>query len=166
MFPIYLKNFRRGLATNSSSTHSVIYRNDGEVFNDMNIFELNYYDRYTKTIAASREAKIKYVLATVFYNDKLTEILSQYYPEMKEYYPLIKKQMEEENNAYSEAFGMYTRGSFDFGNMDLSLEASIDYCRNIIDNPEIVIVGGSDEEGWVFDVAAQVLQQSTLTTGE
>lgn len=30
MFPIYLKNFRRGLATNSSSTHSVIYRNDGE----------------------------------------------------------------------------------------------------------------------------------------
>ena len=38
MFPIYLKNFRRGLATNSSSTHSVIYRNDGEVFNDMNIF--------------------------------------------------------------------------------------------------------------------------------
>ena len=153
MFPIYLKNFRRGLATNSSSTHSVIYRNDGEVFNDMNIFELNYYDRYTKTIAASREAKIKYVLATVFYNDKLTEILSQYYPEMKQYYPLIKKRMEEIGKDYYEAFGMYTRGRFDFGNMDLSLEASIDYCRNIIDNPEIVIVGGSDEEGWVFDVA-------------
>lgn len=149
MFPIYLKNFRRGLATNSSSTHSVIYRNDGEVFEDLNIFNLNYYDRYDKTIAASREAKIKYVLATVFYNDKLTEILSQYYPEMKQYYPLIKKQMEGED----EAFGMYTRGSFDFGSMYLSLEASIDYCRNIIDNPEIVIVGGSDEQGWVFEVA-------------
>lgn len=153
MFPIYLKNFRRGLATNSSSTHSVIYRNDGEVFKDMNIFELNYYDRHTKTIAASREAKIKYVLATVFYNDKLTEILSQYYPEMRQYYPLVKKRMEEIGNDYYEAFGMYTRGRFDFGNMDLSLEASIDYCRSIIDNPEIVIVGGSDEEGWVFDVA-------------
>lgn len=153
MFPIYLKNFRRGLATNSSSTHSVIYRNDGEVFEDLNIFNLNYYDRYDKTIAASREAKIKYVLATVFYNDKLTEILSQYYPEMKQYYPLIKKRMEEIGKDYYEAFGMYTRGKFDFGNMDLSLEASIDYCRNIIDNPEIVIVGGSDEEGWVFDVA-------------
>ena len=55
---IYLKNFRKGYATNSSSTHSLIYRNKDEMFEDLNVFELNFYDRFDETIAASREAKI------------------------------------------------------------------------------------------------------------
>ena len=36
MKAVYLKNFRKGFATNSSSTHSLIYRNKGEVFDDLN----------------------------------------------------------------------------------------------------------------------------------
>ena len=67
---IYLKNFRKGYATNSSSTHSVIYKNKDEMFEDLNIFELNFYDRFDKTIAASNEAKIKYIDAHIIYKDK------------------------------------------------------------------------------------------------
>ena len=61
----YLSYFRKGRATNSSSTHSVIYRNKDEIFADLNVFEEDYYDRYTQTIAASKEAKIKYVYACI-----------------------------------------------------------------------------------------------------
>lgn len=57
MRTVYLKNFRKGFATNSSSTHSVIYRNKEDLFKDLDIFELNYYDRFDNTIAASKEAK-------------------------------------------------------------------------------------------------------------
>ena len=94
---VYLKNFRRGLATNSSSTHSLIYRNDGELFKDLDIFECNYYGRFTSTIAASREAKIKYVLASIMYEEPLVKIMSSFYPEMKQYYPKIKDAMKKGN---------------------------------------------------------------------
>ena len=56
-----LRNIRRGLATNSSSTHYVIYKKDNEVFEDMGIFDKDFYERYDPTIAASKEAKIKYI---------------------------------------------------------------------------------------------------------
>lgn len=147
---IYVKNFRKGLATNSSSTHSLIYRNDGELFRDLNIFECNYYDRCTKTVAATREAKIKYVLADIMYNDALVEIMSGFYPEMKQYYPLVKKHFEKdhEHDGYNEGLGMYCRGKLYF---DDNIEASVDYLRNVIENPEIIIVGGSDEQDFVYD---------------
>ena len=73
---VYLKNFRRGLATNSSSTHSLIYRNEGEVFEDLDVLDVNYYDRFTRTIAASKQAKIKYVLAAIMYDEALVRIIS------------------------------------------------------------------------------------------
>ena len=57
---LYLNYFRKGRATNSSSTHSVIYRNRGDMFEDLAIFEQDYYGRMDSTIAATREAKIKY----------------------------------------------------------------------------------------------------------
>ena len=91
MRTVYLKNFRKGFATNSSSTHSVIYRNKEDLFKDLDIFELNYYDRFDNTIAASKEAKIKYVAANIMWHDKLYEIMSLYYPQMNEYKELIKK---------------------------------------------------------------------------
>lgn len=142
---IYLKNFRRGLATNSSSTHSLIYRNEGELFKDLDIFELDYYDRFDSTIAASREAKIKYVLAAIMYNEPLVKIMSSIYPEMKQYFPKIKDAFKDRD---SDAFGMYCRGSLDFtGN----IEASVDYLKNVIENKEIIIVGGSDEADFVYD---------------
>ena len=47
-------NRRSGLATNSSSTHSVIYKNKDDIFEDLNIFDERYYDRCLSTIAASR----------------------------------------------------------------------------------------------------------------
>jgi len=144
----HLKNFRHGLATNSSSTHSLIYRNDDDLFNDLNIFDLDYYDRYDNTIAASREAKIKYVLAAIMYNEPLVEIVSQFYPEMKQYFPKIKDEME---GKHEDCFGMYFRGSLYFDN---NLEASVEYIRSIIDNPEIIIIGGSDEMDFVYDESA------------
>ena len=141
----YLKNFRQGLATNSSSTHSLIYKNDDELFKDLNIFDLDYYDRYDNTIAASREAKIKYVLACIMYNEPLVEIMSQFYPEMKQYFPKIKSEMEEKTEY---GFGMYYRGDIHFRN---NLEASIAFLRKVIDTPDIIIIGGSDERDFVYD---------------
>lgn len=145
MKAVYLKNFRKGLATNSSSTHSLIYRNDGELFKDLDIFEYNYYDRCTRTIAASKEAKIKYVLADIMYNEPLVKIMSSIYPEMKQYFPLIKDEMEGESE---DCFGMYCRGSLAFQN---NIEASVDYLKNVIEDDDIIIVGGSDEADFVYD---------------
>ena len=142
---IYLKNFRRGLATNSSSTHSLIYKNDDELFKDLNIFELNFYGRCDNTIAATKEAKIKYVLADIKYNEPLVQIMSSIYPEMKQYYPLIKKSFEDTDK---DVFGMYCRGRLYF---DDNLEASVDYLKNVIEDPSIIIVGGSDEQDFVYD---------------
>lgn len=141
----YLKNFRQGLATNSSSTHSLIYKNDDELLKDLNIFDLDYYDRYDNTIAASREAKIKYVLACIMYNEPLVEIMSQFYPEMKQYFPKIKSEMEEKTE---DGFGMYYRGDMYFNN---NLEASIAFLRKVIETPDIIIIGGSDEMDFVYD---------------
>ena len=145
MKAVYLKNFRKGLATNSSSTHSLIYRNDGELFKDLDIFEYDYYDRCTSTIAASREAKIKYVLADIMHNEPLVKIMSSIYPEMKKYFPLIKDRMECKSEY---CFGMYFRGSLEFPN---NIEASVDYLKNVIDDDNIIIVGGSDEADFVYD---------------
>ena len=145
--PVYIKNFRRGLATNSSSTHSLIYRNEGELFKDLDIFELDYYGRCDSTIAASREAKIKYVLAAIMWNEPLVRIMSAIYPEMKQYFVKIKEAFADDEYD-SEKFGMYCRGCLDFtGN----IEASVDYLRNVIDNKDIVIIGGSDEMNFVYD---------------
>ena len=132
---IYLKNFRRGFATNSSSTHSIIYKNKEDLFEDLNVFELDYYERYDKTIAASKEAKIKYIAAGIKYNTNLFDVMSAYYPQMKEY---VK----------NSEFGMVARGSLSIGR---NFEASVFFLKNVIENEEIVIVGGSDEEGWVYD---------------
>lgn len=151
MQAVYLKNFRKGLATNSSSTHSVIYRNEGELFNDLDIFDCDYYDRYTRTIAASKEAKIKYILAGIMYNEPLVKIMSSFYPEMKQYFPKIKDCMENAISDYYEddtSFGMCCRGELSFTN---NIEASVDYLKNIIEDPEIIIIGGSDEEDFVYD---------------
>ena len=81
---IYLKNFRKGFATNSSSTHSLIYKNKDDMFKDLNVFELNYYDRFDKTMAVTREAKIKYICSQIFYDSFLLEVMCKYYPEMEQ----------------------------------------------------------------------------------
>jgi len=145
---VYLKNFRRGLATNSSSTHSIVYRNEDDMLEDMNVMEENFYDRFTRTVAASREAKIKYVLSQIYYDEALVEMMLHYYPEMKKYFPIIRKRFEKDDY---EIFGSYCRGGL-VSSSD-GLEFNIKYLRNVIDNPELIIIGGSDEEGWVFDEA-------------
>lgn len=157
---IYLKNFRKGYATNSSSTHSLIYRNKDEMFEDLNVFELNFYDRFDKTIAASKAAKIKYVAANIMFNDKLFEIMCLYYPEMKQYEKDAKYVVENTRKYVNgeityddfndQKFGMCNRQSLYFQNSKF-LEASIDYLRNIIDDDDVIIVGGSDETDFVFD---------------
>ena len=148
MKTVYLKNFRKGFATNSSSTHSLIYRNKDEMFDDLNIFELNYYDRFDNTIAASREAKIKYIAADIFYNKKLFDLMCALYPEMKKYTELAEKQRN--SDSYNEFFGMYIRGSLYFSN-STELEATLDYLKNVIEDDDIIIVGGSDEQDFVYD---------------
>lgn len=147
MKAVYIKNFRKGFATNSSSTHSVIYRKKGEMFEDLNIFELDYYDRFDSTIAATKSAKIKYIAGDIMYNKPLLECMCAFYPEMKQYLPLIKKTIEE--NKY-ETFGNHSRGNLHFIN-NSDIEASIEYLRNIIDDEDIIIVGGSDEQDFVYD---------------
>lgn len=154
MNAVYLKNFRNGWATNSSSTHSVVYRNKDEMLKDMNVMENNFYERYTETIAASREAKIKYIAANIWHYESLFNIMCALYPEMKQYIPLIeeyKKELSENYHGYvDEKFGMYTRGRLYFDAAQ-DLEASIDYLKRIIDDDDLIIVGGSDEENFYYD---------------
>lgn len=157
---VYLKNFRKGLATNSSSTHSVIYKNKEEMFEDLNIFELNYYDRSDNTIAASREAKIKYVLANIWRDEPLVRILSERFPEMKQYYPLIKAQskigVDKDGYWMDDVFGMTYREDLTVKN---NLEFNIDFITNIINNDDIIIIGGSDEQNFVYDTIGKHLKE-------
>ena len=164
-----IKNRRNSLATNSSSTHSVVYKNKEQVFEDLGIFDNNYYDRGTQTIAASREAKIRYILANIFYWDELVEMMAERYPEMKEYYPLVKNHFDIYNNMEKRAelsklsgddywntwedleeyhFGEHSRGMLYNPN---EIYLSFKYLCNIIDSPDIVIVGGSDECDFVYE---------------
>lgn len=144
---VHLKNFRRGLATNSSSTHSLIYRNEGEMMNDLNVFKLDYFGRCDETIAASREAKIKYIFHAIYYNEDLVKILSAFYPEMKQYYSLAKKAQEDQERY--DVFGMYPRGCvYDSKNIVFS----VNFLRHIIDTDDIIIIGGSDELDFVHDI--------------
>lgn len=157
---VYLKNFRRGLATNSSSTHSVIYKNKEEMFEDLNIFELNYYDRCDNTIAASREAKIKYVLANIWRDEPLVRILSERFPEMKQYYPLIRAESKigigEDGYWMDDVFGMTHREDL---TTDNNLEFNIEFITNIINNEDIIIVGGSDEQDFVYNTIGEHLKE-------
>lgn len=146
---LYLKGYRKGPATNSSSTHSLIFKNKNDMFKDMNIFEENYYGRRTETIAVSKSAKIKYIAANIMYNKPLYDIMCLIYPEMDQYRELIKKAITGKEKYDDEAFGMYSRGRMYF-NPD-NLEASIMFLKNIIDNDDIIIVGGSDEEEFIYD---------------
>ena len=166
-----IRNRRNSLATNSSSTHSVVYKNKEQVFEDLGIFDNRYYDRCTETIAASREAKIRYIFANIFHWDELVKLMAERYPEMKEYYPLVKEHYEmysdtmvkklQEQEEYKDKdywdiwdeveeyhFGEHCRGSL-YNENELYL--SYEYLCNIIDSPDIVIVGGSDESGFVYD---------------
>jgi organic radical activating enzyme len=165
-----IKNRRDSLATNSSSTHSVIYKNKGQVFEDLGIFDNRYYDRHTETIAASREAKIRYIFANIFHWDELVELMSARYPEMKEYYPLVKDHFDIYNNKGKRDeilknregeeywdlwedletyhFGEHCRGAL-YNSQELYL--SFEFLCNIIDSPDIVIVGGSDEADFVYE---------------
>ena len=164
-----IKNRRNTLATNSSSTHSVVYKTKDKVFEDLGIFDNRYYDRYTETIAASREAKIRYIFSNIFRWDALVEIMSERYPEMKEYYPMVKEYFEIycDENKWEEMrkangkkyldllddlatynFGDHCRGHLYNTN---ELQLSYEYLCNIIDSPDIIIVGGSDEADFIYD---------------
>ena len=147
-----IENFRKGLATNSSSTHSIIYKNKEDLFEDLNIFEEDYYGRCTETIAVSKKAKIKYILSTIYWNDSLVKLLALKYPEVEEYYPLIKeaveaRQAEDWEYDYADYFGCCARGCLTTENLEFDLE----YLSSVIDNPELVIVGGSDEYDFYYD---------------
>ena len=106
MKAVYIKNFRKGFATNSSSTHSVIYRKKEEMFEDLNIFELDYYGRCDNTIAATKSAKIKYIAGDIMHNKPLLDCMCAFYPEMKQYLPLIGETIKE--NKYG-AFGNHSQ---------------------------------------------------------
>ena len=173
-----IKNRRNSLATNSSSTHSVVYKNKDQVFEDLGIFDNNYYGRCTETIAASREAKIRYIFSNIFRWNELVELMSARYPEMKEYYPMVKNYYDiyrnedkwEElhasqgdeywelwNDLNSYNFGDHDRGKL-YNPRELAL--SYEYLCNIIDSPDIVIVGGSDEYEFVYDTTKGCVEMS------
>lgn len=141
---LYLNNIRKGVATNSSSVHSVIYRKKSDkIWKDLAVFDLDYYDRYDTVIAVSREAKIKYILANIFRNEELVKLLEYKYPEFKQYYPLIKKEMDSSDYDSNTYFGAYPRGAmYPYNN----LPASLEIIENIIEDENCIIVAGSDEE--------------------
>ena len=151
-------NRRNGLATNSSSTHSVIYKNKDDVFEDLNIFDERYYDRCTPTIAASREAKIRYIFSNCFRETELVELLQERYPEIKQYYPMVKDYYEkycvnDYKATYDESLEDFNFGDHHRGEIYNSKDIHLSYLAlcNIIDSPDLVIVGGSDEMDFVYD---------------
>lgn len=157
-------NFRKGLATNSSSTHSIIYKNKDDMFGDLNIFEEIYYNRFTETIAVSKKAKIKYILSNILWYDSLIKLLELKYPEVKEYYPLIKKTREALKGDFDydvvyDNFGCCNRGSLV---TEENLEFDFEYITKVIEDPELVIVGGSDECDFYYDTTRD--HQEYLTT--
>ena len=145
---IYVKNFRKGLATNSSSTHSIIYKKSEDLFKDLGVFENDYFGRCTETIAATREAKIKYIFHCIYRNEPLVKRMAARYPEMKQYFPLAKKAYEDENFE----FGEYGRGCLysPYG-VKADKDFDFDYLCSIIETENAVIVGGSDEMDFVYD---------------
>ena len=138
---LHLKNFRKGYATNSSSTHSVIYQNKEDLLHDLDVMENNFYDRCDLTIAASKEAKIKYIAANIYNNNFLFEVLCAFYPSMKQYIPLVEEQKKHRNK---DIFGMAYRGELYVRGSE-NIEPNVEYLRNVIENDDLVIVGGSDE---------------------
>lgn len=141
---LYLNSFRKGLATNSSSTHSVIYQNRNDVLEDLNAFN-SYYKRFDRIIAATREAKLKYIMANILYCDDLVKLLEVRYPEIKQYYPLIKERIENED------YELFYNGDRGLLYMYDNLIFSYDYLCNVIDNDDICIVAGSDETDFFYD---------------
>lgn len=152
---IYIRNFRNRWATNSSSTHSVIYKNKDQLMKDLNVFELNFFGRYDETIAASKEAKIKYVAFNLFWNDELMDILCKIYPTMQQYVDLCIKEQKKEDNGeisyFDREYGMCGRENLSFGTIN-NFHCTLDYIRTIIDNDDIAIVGGSDETDFVYNI--------------
>lgn len=152
---IYIRNFRNRWATNSSSTHSVIYKNKDELMKDLNVLELNFFDRFDETIAASKEAKIKYIAFNLFWDEELMDILCKIYPTMQQYVDLCIEQQKKEDNGeisyFDREYGMYNRGTLSFGDTR-DFHCELDYIRTIIDNDDIAIVGGSDELEFVYDI--------------
>ena len=148
---IKIQNFRRGLATNSSSTHSIVYQKREDLLKDLNVFEFDYYGRCTDTVAATKEAKLKYILAGVWYNDELVKLLSVRYPEIKQYFPLVKKaheRVEEYGYVDDDVFGMYARGRLDIEKHPMF---TYEYLCHVIDSDDLAIVGGSDEQDFCYD---------------
>lgn len=148
---IRIKNFRKGLATNSSSTHSIIYRNENDLFEDLNVFENDYFDRCLNNIAATREAKIKYIYHCIWHNEDLVRQMVVYYPEMKQWFGLAKAAYEDSEN---HEFGEHCRGEIVKNDGEDGLVFSTKYLRHIIESPDLVIVGGSDEQDFVYDTIA------------
>lgn len=146
---VNILNFRKGLATNSSSTHSVIYKNKEDMFEDLNIFEIDYYDRCDSTIAASKSAKLKYILANIYYREDLVKLLAVKYPEIEQYYPLVMNALKNEKAGnWDTDFGMYNRGNLYTAN---NIQLSYDFLVDLIEDENKVIIGGSDEMDFVYD---------------
>lgn len=150
---LHLKNFRKGFATNSSSTHSVIYQKKEDLLQDLNVMDNNYYERCDLTIAASKEAKIKYIAANIYKGHReLYDTLCSMYPSMKQYNSLIEKQLAADSKGkYDEIFGMADREDLCFENNKYFLP-SIEYLKKVIEDEDLVIVGGSDELDNYYDL--------------
>lgn len=144
---VNILNFRKGLATNSSSTHSVIYKNKEDMFEDLNIFELNYYGRCDSTIAATREAKIKYLFADIFYSEELANKFLEKYPEALQYKEIADMVRESKGDMW-ETFGNHSRGQLFCGD---NIEFSMKFLENVIEDENKVIIGGSDEMDFFYD---------------
>lgn len=152
-----LKRIKKGFATNSSSTHFVVFKNGSDKVSGDIDMDINYFGRFDSVVAASKEAKIKYIVNHVYWNDFVINYLLKVYPGSKKYIKYIKdcieeiKQSESENFDFyytDESFGTYGgKAPFISENLEFSLKL-IDY---IITNDDISIVSGSDETDFVFD---------------
>lgn len=149
---LQINNFRKGFATNSSSTHSVIYTNPEDLYEDINIFSQDFYGRFDNTLAVTKSAKIKYIAACIYNYPYLFSLMCTFYPEMKEYVELAKAQLQKESEReydYPCIFGTLFRGDIIPG-CNKNLKFDVEYLKYVIENPNIVIVGGSDEYDFVY----------------
>ncbi len=146
---------RQGFATNSSSTHSII-------FCPPDTSNLNINNRYgfDPFICASREAKINYFVATVVSNiysysdnkDSNEDIL--YY--ISEIYRLVREKVPFSlfegfpANSYVDHQSCFSIPR-DVATNRLSIEFFYELYSEILDNDECAIIGGNDNEESTYD---------------
>lgn len=158
-----LFSVRYGFATNSSSTHSIVY--DGDHSDNM-ICGMGF--GWETFVCASKEAKLEYVIASIFssigyyntkyYDDKgklkeLMDDIKSYFghlcPNYDKYDQILESCIENNYNIYVDHQSLFVCPSYQSGK--LCIEYFAKKFAEVINNSGITIHGGNDNGGQRYE---------------